>query len=81
LRICLRLTVIISKNNTYFYDCILLDITLPDGNGINIFLEHLNVLKKARRVIIISADALDDKIRGLQLGADDYLTKPFIYQS
>jgi DNA-binding response OmpR family regulator len=67
----------IEKINTYFYDCILLDITLPDGNGINI-LEHLNVLKKQDGVIIISAkDALDDKIRGLQLGADDYLTKPF----
>tara|TARA_R110000868_G_scaffold127826_1_gene335670 strand:+ start:304 stop:978 length:675 start_codon:yes stop_codon:yes gene_type:complete len=67
----------IEKINTYFYDCILLDIMLPDGNGINI-LEHLNQLKKQDGVIIISAkDALDDKIRGLQLGADDYLTKPF----
>ena len=67
----------LEKINTYFYDCILLDITLPDGNGIDI-LEHLKVLKKQDGVIIISAkDALDDKIRGLQLGADDYLTKPF----
>jgi DNA-binding response OmpR family regulator len=67
----------IEKINTYVYDCILLDITLPDGNGIDI-LEHLKKLKKQDGVIIISAkDALDDKIRGLQLGADDYLTKPF----
>ena len=67
----------IEKIDTYFYDCILLDITLPDGNGIDI-LRYLKDLKKQEGVIIISAkDALDDKIRGLQLGADDYLTKPF----
>lgn len=67
----------IEKIDTYFYDCILLDITLPDGNGIDI-LQYLKDLKKQEGVIIISAkDALDDKIRGLQLGADDYLTKPF----
>lgn len=67
----------IEKIDTYFYDCILLDITLPDGNGIDI-LQYLKDLKKQEGVIIISAkNALDDKIRGLQLGADDYLTKPF----
>jgi DNA-binding response OmpR family regulator len=67
----------VEKINTYFYDCILLDIMLSDGNGIDI-LEYLRDLKKQDGVIIISAkDALDDKIRGSQLGADDYLTKPF----
>jgi DNA-binding response OmpR family regulator len=59
------------------YDCILLDITLPDGNGLKI-LEKLKEHKKLDAVIIISAkNSLDDKIKGLNLGADDYLPKPF----
>ena len=59
------------------YDCILLDITLPDGNGLKI-LQNLKEDKKTDGVLIISAkNSLDDKIEGLNLGADDYLTKPF----
>jgi len=66
-----------SKIAVFQYDCILLDITLPDGNGLKI-LEELKKEQKQDGVIIISAkNALDDKIRGLQIGADDYLTKPF----
>lgn len=65
------------KIENFSYDCILLDISLPDGNGLNL-LEELKSLGKQDGVIIISAkDSLDDKIRGLQIGADDYLTKPF----
>jgi DNA-binding response OmpR family regulator len=61
----------------YEYDCILLDINLPDGNGLKL-LEHLKSIHKNNGVIITSArDSLDDKIKGLNLGADDYLTKPF----
>ena len=61
----------------YSYDCILLDIMLPDGNGLRL-LEHIKSLKKRDPVIIISArDSLDDKVTGLDLGADDYLAKPF----
>ena len=61
----------------YSYDCILLDIMLPDGNGIKL-LQQIKQLGKDDRVIIISArDSLDDKIEGLELGADDYLPKPF----
>ena len=61
----------------YSYDCILLDIMLPDGNGLRL-LEQIKALEKNDRVIIISArDSLDDKIEGLDLGADDYLPKPF----
>ena len=67
----------VSKLGVYRYDCILLDIGLPDGNG----LELLEEIKKngfQDGVIIVSArDSLDDKIRGLDLGADDYLAKPF----
>jgi DNA-binding response OmpR family regulator len=59
------------------YDCILLDITLPGGNGLKI-LEQLKEDKKSDGVLIISAkNSLDDKIKGLNLGADDYLSKPF----
>ncbi len=61
----------------YDYDCILLDVGLPDGNGLNL-LRALKSRQKRDNVIIISAkDSLDDKLEGLDLGADDYLTKPF----
>lgn len=67
----------LSKAEIYDYDCILLDITLPDGNGLKI-LQALKEDGKTDGVIIISANnSLEDKIEGLQLGADDYLPKPF----
>lgn len=65
------------KIEDYDYDCVLLDIMLPDGNGLNL-LEQLKKMRKRENVIIISAkDSLDDKVLGLELGADDYLSKPF----
>lgn len=65
------------KIEDYDYDCVLLDIMLPDGNGLNL-LEQLKKMRKRENVIIISAkDSLDDKVPGLELGADDYLPKPF----
>ena len=67
----------IEKIEIYDYDCILLDLMLPGGNGLDL----LTILKNKHThggVIIISAkNALDDKIKGLQIGADDYLAKPF----
>lgn len=61
----------------YEYDCILLDINLPDGNGLKI-LEVIKGHNKTDGVIIITAkNSLDDKVKGLNLGADDYLPKPF----
>ena len=67
----------LDKTEAYDYDCILLDITLPDGNGLTI-LKELKANKKADGVIIISAkNSIDDRIAGLNLGADDYLAKPF----
>lgn len=67
----------IDKLFIYEYDCILLDIMLPNGNGLQI-LSQLKAEEKSENVIIISAkDSLDDKLKGLELGADDYLTKPF----
>jgi len=65
------------KLTLFQYDCILLDIGLPDGSGIGL----LNLIRsehKESNVLIISAkNALDDKIVGLEKGADDYITKPF----
>lgn len=67
----------LDKIAAYDYDCILLDITLPGGNGLDL-LQELKYLDKADSVIIISAkDSVEDKVKGLNLGADDYLTKPF----
>lgn len=65
------------KIEDYDYDCILLDIMLPDGSGLDL-LQRLKALGKRENVIILSAkDSLEDKVLGLELGADDYLAKPF----
>lgn len=67
----------LSKINDYDYDCILLDIMLPGGSGLSV-LAKLKKLRKQESVIIISAkDSIEDKVEGLELGADDYLAKPF----
>lgn len=67
----------LSKVADYDYDCILLDIMLPDGDGIDL-LKELQKIKKNQNVIIISAkDSVEDKVAGLEIGADDYLSKPF----
>ncbi len=67
----------LDKVISFDYDCILLDIILPDGNGMDL-LKEIKREKKNDCVIIISAkDSIDDKVNGLELGADDYLTKPF----
>lgn len=67
----------LDKVISFDYDCILLDIMLPGGSGLDI-LQELKNLDKSDNVIIISAkDSLEDKLTGLDLGADDYLTKPF----
>lgn len=61
----------------YDYDCILLDITLPGGSGLDI-LKNLKENKPDAAIIIISAkNSFDDKIYGLDKGADDYISKPF----
>lgn len=65
------------KIAVYQYDCILLDLMLPDGNGLAL-LEQLKRENKQDGVIIISAkNSIEDKVKGLQIGADDYLAKPF----
>ncbi len=67
----------LEKTELYEYDCILLDITLPGGSGLEI-LKELKADNKMDGVLIISArNSLDDKVMGLTIGADDYLAKPF----
>jgi DNA-binding response OmpR family regulator len=67
----------LTKIDNYDYDCIILDLMLPDGDGFNI-LRELKSKNKSEGVIIISAkETLDTRIEGFNLGADDFLTKPF----
>jgi DNA-binding response OmpR family regulator len=67
----------LEKISNHHYDCILLDLMLPDGNGFEI-LQEIKLQKKEEGVIIISAkESLETRIEGLTLGADDFLTKPF----
>lgn len=61
----------------YDYDCILIDITLPDGSGLDLIKEIKHKKSNAGIIIISAKNSLDDKIAGLDLGADDYLPKPF----
>lgn len=62
---------------SYGYEMLILDIMLPDGNGLDVIRELKKQNSNAGILIISAKDSLDDKIKGLNLGADDYLTKPF----
>ncbi len=65
------------KTEDYEYDCILVDITLPKGNGLDIVKQLKERNSKAGIIIISAKNSIEDKIIGLDLGADDYLVKPF----
>jgi DNA-binding response OmpR family regulator len=65
------------KLSIYEYDVILLDISLPDGNGLELLKVIHKLNFKAGTIIISAKDSIDDKINGLDRGADDYMTKPF----
>ncbi|SBW05682.1 response regulator transcription factor [uncultured Dysgonomonas sp.] len=67
----------IEKVQLYEYDCILLDISLPGGSGLKILEEMKKTGITGNTIIISAKNSLEDKITGLDLGADDYLTKPF----
>ena len=70
-------TSALAKVSVYRYDCVILDLTLPQGNGLDI-IKYLKQHGHNDGVLIISAkNSLDDRLTGLDLGADDYLTKPF----
>jgi len=65
------------KVKSYDYDCIVVDIGLPYGNGLDIVKELKDIEAKSGIIIISAKNSLDDKLKGLELGSDDYLTKPF----
>ena len=65
------------KVNMYEYDCILLDLMLPGGNGLDILSDIRSKSNPAGVIIVSAKDSLDDKVKGLEIGADDYLAKPF----
>ncbi|MFA8434868.1 MAG: response regulator transcription factor [Marinifilaceae bacterium] len=65
------------KVHLYAYDVVVLDLGLPDGNGMNIIREMKGQRSEAGILIVSAKNSLDDKLEGLELGADDYITKPF----
>jgi len=67
----------LAKVKLYQYDCVVLDLTLPDGNGLDIIRTLKADASRAGVLVISARDTLDDRLTALDLGADDYLTKPF----
>ena len=65
------------KLDLYDYDCVLLDLMLPGGNGLDILRDIRRRHNPAGVIIVSAKDSLDDKVKGLEIGADDYLPKPF----
>ncbi|MEG0949066.1 MAG: response regulator transcription factor [Bacteroidales bacterium] len=65
------------KVNLYEYDCVVLDLCLPDGNGLEVIREMKQCSPDTGIIILSALDSLEDRLAGLNLGADDYLTKPF----
>lgn len=72
-----QLGMALNKVNDYEYDCVLVDIGLPDGNGLQLIREIKKIAPTTGVLVISARNSLDDKITGLELGADDYLAKPF----
>jgi len=67
----------IELTDLYDYDCFLVDIGLPDGSGLDLIRIIKSKNNRAGIIIISARDSIDDRISGLQIGADDYLVKPF----
>ncbi len=67
----------LEKSSNYTYDCVVIDIGLPDGSGMDIIGSFKKNNPNTGLIIISAKNSLEDKINGLHLGADDYLTKPF----
>lgn len=61
----------------YKYDCIILDLNLPDGSGFDLIQEIQNKKDETGIVIVSARNSLEDRLKGLDLGSDDYITKPF----
>lgn len=67
----------LEKVRGYDYDCVLLDLMLPSGSGLDILRDIKRRNNPAGVIIVWAKDSLDDKVKGLEIGADDYLPKPF----
>lgn len=67
----------LDKVISYTYDVVLIDIMIPKGDGLQLLRELKSIKSKTGTIIISAKNSLDDKVKGLDLGADDYLTKPF----
>jgi DNA-binding response OmpR family regulator len=67
----------VEKVHAFNYDCVVVDIGLPYGSGLDIVKELKEIQSKSGIIIISAKNALEDKLKGLELGSDDYLTKPF----
>ena len=65
------------KISLYEYEVVILDIGLPDGNGLDLIYDLKNQNKNSGILIVTAKNAIEDKVKGLELGADDYITKPF----
>jgi len=65
------------KINDYLYDLVIVDIGLPDGNGLGLIQEIRERNLDTGILIVTAKNAIEDKVKGLELGADDYITKPF----
>ncbi|MFO7799460.1 response regulator transcription factor [Rhodohalobacter sp.] len=65
------------KIMSHSYDLVLIDILLPKGNGLQLLRDLISVRPQTGSIIISARNALDDKVKGLEIGADDYLTKYF----
>ncbi|NLM91491.1 MAG: response regulator transcription factor [Bacteroidales bacterium] len=72
-----RFSLAEEKVHLYSYDILVVDINLPDGSGLDIIRAIKKINPHAGVIVISARDSLDNKIEGLELGADDYITKPF----
>lgn len=67
----------VDKVSVYDYDLIILDLGLPDGTGLDLIHELKRIQKDPGILIVTAKNAVEDKVMGLELGADDFITKPF----
>lgn len=65
------------KIGVYQYDCFIVDIMLPGGTGLDLIKEIKKQESQAGIIIVSAKDSIEDKIKGLEIGSDDYVTKPF----
>ena len=65
------------KISSFDYDCLLIDINLPDGSGLDLIKEAKRLKKPSGIIVITARDAINDRVKALEFGADDYLVKPF----